>query len=261
MRVLGIHSQIIAMLYIKENEEFLESAFMVLGNICASSIHARDELLATPLTEYLVKVWERKAIMKSLLRTTCWVASNLCRGQPHPVFEKIQGFIHGFSKLLLIEDEDVLTSILLALNDLCEKCTEGVDFVIKNIEPEHILMLANDLNKVIRQNAVLLIGNICAADSLSVERILNHNCLKSLHSVMKSETTGGQIVKDACWAVSNIALGPSSHVKQLVESGIPKTLCSIIRSYVSISVTSYSLYLKIDQGRSCMGNSKYMQKM
>ena len=77
------------------NFDLIENGLLIMGNMCDTNIQVRDILLELNLTDYIVIMWN-KEIAITLMRVLCWVASNLCRGFPNPLFTKVQELVFGF---------------------------------------------------------------------------------------------------------------------------------------------------------------------
>jgi importin subunit alpha-1 len=73
-------------------------------------------------------------------------------------------------------------------------------------------------------------GNILtSSDSLIIERCLFHNVLTPLTEIMFSNSS--HMIKECCWALSNITAGPSAHIEALVESEAFNRIIQLTKSY------------------------------
>ena len=68
------------------NDEVLEQSVWVLGNLAGESTAARDAVLNAGALVPLIRRMNDKTKL-SLLRIATWTLSNLCDGQPRPLFE------------------------------------------------------------------------------------------------------------------------------------------------------------------------------
>lgn len=92
-----------------ESLEVAEQAVWALGNIAGDSPRLRDLVLehsvAAPLLAFVEKMAQEGRM--NPLRNAVWALSNLVRGKPHVVFEKVQTVVPMLVRLLAIEDAEV----------------------------------------------------------------------------------------------------------------------------------------------------------
>lgn len=69
-----------------KNEEVLAQAVWVLGNLAGEGFGTRDLVLSAGALPLLMKQLRNKNAKISLLRIISWTISNLCDGQPRPIF-------------------------------------------------------------------------------------------------------------------------------------------------------------------------------
>ncbi len=196
------------------------------------SIESRDELLHSPLPRYLVGVLNAQVVQKDLLRICSWVAAGLCRGKPAPDPDLVGDIVKCFGRLLLVQDQEIVSAVLSALFSL----TDGSEplarmLVIDNVPIEELVDLAEDEDPGVGFEALRVLGNMCAGTTDQVDKVLLSGGLHVLQRIIANKDYEClSALKEACWIVSNIAAGPPAHVQQIVGLGLAKTFSSIIHS-------------------------------
>jgi hypothetical protein len=100
------------------DDEILEQSVWVLGNLAGEGTSARDAVLNSGALKALVECIHDKSKL-SLLRIGAWTLSNLCDGQPRPVFE-ICSILPTLANLLKMSDTEVLSHVCWTLSHLCD---------------------------------------------------------------------------------------------------------------------------------------------
>lgn len=73
-------------------------------------------------------------------------------------------------------------------------------------------------------------GNILTTnDTEIIERCLFHGVLTPLNNIMNSNSSN--MIKECCWALSNITAGPASHIEAFVDSEIFNRIIQLTKSY------------------------------
>ncbi len=80
-------------------------------------------------------------------------------------------------------------------------------------------------------------GNLCTGSNKQVALAIKQGGLTLLQKILKS-SEDPPVVREACWVLSNIAAGPTSHVQQLLDLGVIILLEELIRTSMDASVPS-----------------------
>jgi len=103
---------------------------------------------------------------------------------------------------MMESNEDALKEILEKIN--LAKIIKYMDY------PSHLL----------KAPAFRIIGNLCLSESFFVDKIIENGALIYYGKIISSnEENDFAFIKEALWAVSNIAEGPVKHIQKILESG------------------------------------------
>lgn len=110
--------------------------------------------------------------------------------------------------------------------------TQDDDLIDKIASPENIGRIIHDLGEKdihIFVPALRSIGNILTSnDAKVIERCLWEGCLDKLTNLLYSSNSS--IIKETCWALSNITAGPPHHIKKFIESTALDRIINLIHS-------------------------------
>eukprot|EP01130_Rhizamoeba_saxonica_P004257 TRINITY_DN1744_c2_g1_i2.p1 TRINITY_DN1744_c2_g1~~TRINITY_DN1744_c2_g1_i2.p1 ORF type:complete len:455 (-),score=85.83 TRINITY_DN1744_c2_g1_i2:90-1454(-) len=199
------------------NPEIAEQCAWALGNIAGESIACRDLILSmdvvVPIGELLAK-----NINTSSTRTAAWVISNLSRGKPNQ-FEYFREIIPTIVNTITnTGDSEVKQDLLWALSYLSDGPNANIDTITSTgIIPLLVSHLIYPDMKIAHP-VLRTVGNISAGTHTHSQLLLNHNILSSFKVLLKYESMS--IVRESCWALSNLAAGPIEHIHILCESEI-----------------------------------------
>ncbi len=90
----------------------------------------------------------------------------------------------------------------------------------------------------LRSPAVKVIGNVCAGPSDYVDAIISCGSLKTFLIIIKTEHNSMEVVKEVCWAISNITVGTCKQIGEVVGAGLISALSDLILSNPNYCVSS-----------------------
>ncbi|TDH67814.1 hypothetical protein CCR75_004822 [Bremia lactucae] len=212
------------------NEEVLEQSVWVLGNLAGEGAATRDLVLSagalTPLVINLKKTsWDRL----SLLRILTWTISNLCDGQPRPVFE-IAVILPSLAKMLTSTDTEILSHVCWAFSHLCDGPSTHIQAVVDSEVCFRLVELLSHSSWRVTKPALRAIGNIvCAEDDHDyTQHIIECGAVPSLRRLIAHSNR--EIQKEACWTLSNIAAGTVNQIQCVLDSGCIPSLMGLAAS-------------------------------
>uniref|UniRef100_A0AAV1TH63 Importin subunit alpha n=1 Tax=Peronospora matthiolae TaxID=2874970 RepID=A0AAV1TH63_9STRA len=212
------------------NEEVLEQSVWVLGNLAGEGAATRDLVLSagalTPLVNNLKKTsWDRL----SLLRILTWTISNLCDGQPRPVFD-IGLILPYLAKMLTSTDTEILSHICWAFSHLCDGPSTHIQAVVDSDVCFRLVELLSHSSWRVTKPALRAIGNIvCAEDDHDyTQHIIECGAVPSLRRLIAHSNR--EIQKEACWTLSNIAAGTVDQIQCVLDSGCIPSLVGLAAS-------------------------------
>ncbi|GLD96124.1 hypothetical protein PINS_up004802 [Pythium insidiosum] len=212
------------------NEEVLEQAVWVLGNLAGEGSATRDLVLNAgallPLVNQLKKTpWDRL----SLLRILTWTLSNLCDGQPRPVFD-ITIILPYLAKMLTSTDTEILSHVCWAFSHLCDGPSSHIQAVVDSDVCFRLVELLSHSSWRVTKPALRAIGNIvCAEDDHDyTQHIIECGAVPSLRRLIAHSNR--EIQKEACWTLSNIAAGTVDQIQHVLDSGCIPSLMGLASS-------------------------------
>ncbi|KDO32339.1 hypothetical protein SPRG_02818 [Saprolegnia parasitica CBS 223.65] len=212
------------------NEEVLEQSVWVLGNLAGEGSHTRDSVLSAgalpPLVNSLKKAPPEKL---SLLRILTWTLSNLCDGQPRPVFD-INLVLPSLGKMLASSDTEVLSHVCWAFSHLCDGPSTHIQAVVDSEVCLRLVELLSHNSWRVTKPALRAIGNIvCAEDDHDyTQHIIECGAVPSLRKLIAHSNR--EIQKEACWTLSNIAAGTVDQIQCVLDSGCIPSLMNLASS-------------------------------
>ncbi|DBA04152.1 TPA: hypothetical protein N0F65_004260 [Lagenidium giganteum] len=213
-----------------QNEEVLEQSVWVLGNLAGEGSATRDLVLNAgaliPLVQNLKKTsWDRL----SLLRILTWTLSNLCDGQPRPVFD-INIILPYLAKMLTSTDTEILSHVCWAFSHLCDGPSSHIQAVVDSDVCYRLVELLSHSSWRVTKPALRAIGNIvCAEDDHDyTQHIIECGAVPSLRRLIAHSNR--EIQKEACWTLSNIAAGTVDQIQCVLDSGCIPSLMGLASS-------------------------------
>ncbi|CAK4066260.1 unnamed protein product [Aphanomyces euteiches] len=212
------------------NDEVLEQSVWVLGNLAGEGSQTRDLVLSAgalaPLITNLRKTPPEKL---SLLRILTWTLSNLCDGQPRPVFD-INIVLPSLSKMLSSADTEVLSHVCWAFSHLCDGPSTHIQAVVDSEVCLRLVELLGHNSWRVTKPALRAIGNIvCAEDDHDyTQHIIECGAVPSLRKLIAHSNR--EIQKEACWTLSNIAAGTVDQIQCVLDSGCIPSLMGLASS-------------------------------
>ncbi|ETW07427.1 hypothetical protein H310_01945 [Aphanomyces invadans] len=212
------------------NDEVLEQSVWVLGNLAGEGSQTRDLVLSAgalpPLIHNLRKTPPEKL---SLLRILTWTLSNLCDGQPRPVFD-INVVLPSLSNMLSSADTEVLSHVCWAFSHLCDGPSTHIQAVVDSEVCIRLVELLGHNSWRVTKPALRAIGNIvCAEDDHDyTQHIIECGAVPSLRKLIAHSNR--EIQKEACWTLSNIAAGTVDQIQCVLDSGCIPSLMGLASS-------------------------------
>ncbi|RHY65574.1 hypothetical protein DYB30_010395 [Aphanomyces astaci] len=242
--MLSIHIAYISLSLAK----VLEQSVWVLGNLAGEGAQTRDLVLSAgalpPLIHNLRKTPPEKL---SLLRILTWTLSNLCDGQPRPVFD-INVVLPSLSNMLSSADTEVLSHVCWAFSHLCDGPSTHIQAVVDSEVCIRLVELLGHNSWRVTKPALRAIGNIvCAEDDHDYTQVRTHSTMvtrlalelpkpilyrcgavPSLRKLIAHSNR--EIQKEACWTLSNIAAGTVDQIQCVLDSGCIPSLMGLASS-------------------------------
>lgn len=188
-----------------------EQAVWAIGNIAGDCAELRDLVLQCGALERVLAMIEATASMGQMapLRNAVWALSNLMRGKPQPALHSVTVATPTLSKLLLIQDDEVLMDTCWALSYVTDGGDDRIDLaaVQHGVVGPLMAILRDRLDNKLRTPALRTLCNILTGSAAATQAVIDAGILDVLPESIKS--TKAQTRKEACWAISNSNAAPS----------------------------------------------------
>ena len=209
------------------NEEVLEQATWVLGNLAGEGVAARDAALAAGAVRPLLQCIGKQEASLSMIRIGSWTLSNLCDGQqPRPALD-IHVILPTLTALLQSDDAEVLSHACWALSHLCDGPSAHIAAAVDaDICWRLVQLLTHGSWRVVKP-ALRTVGNIvCAEDEADyTQHVIEAEAVPCLRQLIAH--TNREIQKEACWTLSNIAAGTIPQIQTVLDSGAMPSLMDL----------------------------------
>jgi HEAT repeat protein len=191
-----------------------EQSAWCLGNIAGDCPELRDHVIECDALQYMLANAQQPA-SPTMLRTVTWAISNLCRGKPAPVAEKIFPALAVLVQLLASsQDEEVLADAGWAVSYLSDGSNEKIEACLQaGLVPTMIRLMGHTALSVVVP-ALRTLGNIVSGTEGQTQAVLDSGGLQVLIPHLHSQRAG--IRKETCWALSNVAAGTQAQMANLL---------------------------------------------
>ena len=213
-----------------DDHAMIEQIFWLVGNISGENSRFRDLIVAnTTLMDTFLRLIERQKISRYLLRTLCWVNSNIFRFKGFPTNHAEVGLKVARAGLFS-EDSDILSDCLWTISYLLDTDDDDrIGYIAQQDLIHKVVDLMGSKDLCVYIPSLRVMGNILSAsDPAVIERCLWANVLDQLTNLLYQ--TNHNLVKESLWALSNISAGPCSHVERLVHSDVFNRVQSLTTS-------------------------------
>lgn len=204
-----------------------EQTLWVLGNMCADSCDAREELLAAGLDEAVVHIVSQQPISVELLKVTCWVISVLCKAKHSKFLARVTRFIPYLLQFFSSDNFSVLSDTMWAFYNLISSDRTLIETIRKQVPLNVVSSLMRDGELHVRRTALRLVGNICLGDSGDVAAVIDAGILPCVLHILET-SKDPEALREAAWCISNIAADSAEIISYLTSMQVLKTLRAVM---------------------------------
>uniref|UniRef100_A0A672JET9 Importin subunit alpha n=1 Tax=Salarias fasciatus TaxID=181472 RepID=A0A672JET9_SALFA len=180
-----------------------EQAVWAVSNIAG-------KLLTSNLFRLIHAVERRDACFSKLdfLHNLAWTLSNLCRSKnPYLPGSVVQQMLPSLIMFLHLSDKNILSQVCWAFCYLSDGENNRIEVVLRTGIIPRLMELLNHEDTYV---------------------VIDAGCLEVLPKLLRHSKSSVQ--KEAAWALSNIAAGPSKQIQQLINCGLFAPLVELLRS-------------------------------
>jgi importin subunit alpha-1 len=214
--------------------EYVEVATRALGNIMGDSPSARDVVLAHGVVPIFCEILSNydEITYLPLLKTVAWAVFNIYRKLPHPPLDVAEMIIKPVVKALKSRDLEIVKDCCCTLSKTI--ATGGFDSINLVLKSGTLPTIINDViprffneSEVLRP-IVRIFGGVAAGTLEQTQALLDNDALPTLLRLL--DFPSPIIVKETCFALSNITVGTDSQLQTFLESNFLPKIIQLLRS-------------------------------
>uniref|UniRef100_A0A672JER0 Importin subunit alpha n=1 Tax=Salarias fasciatus TaxID=181472 RepID=A0A672JER0_SALFA len=186
-----------------------EQAVWAVSNIAGDGPMYRDVLIACNAIPALLACISPDTPL-DFLHNLAWTLSNLCRSKnPYLPGSVVQQMLPSLIMFLHLSDKNILSQVCWAFCYLSDGENNRIEVVLRTGIIPRLMELLNH-------------------EDTYVMVVIDAGCLEVLPKLLRHSKSSVQ--KEAAWALSNIAAGPSKQIQQLINCGLFAPLVELLRS-------------------------------
>eukprot|EP00043_Microstomoeca_roanoka_P020072 m.236453 g.236453 ORF g.236453 m.236453 type:complete len:580 (-) comp17098_c5_seq1:667-2406(-) len=198
--------------------DICDQAIWALGNISGDCAEYRDLCLRHEIMPVLVNII-RSSGPANLMRNAVWCMSNLCRGKPRPDFRLVSIAIPVLARLAEAGgDQQALSDALWALSYLSDGSNEQIQAVLECLPLRRLVELTLSASNELRTPSLRTLGNIVTGDDRQTQACLDAGFLVALKTILMGGQQRSHLLKEACWALSNITAGTAAQIQAVLDA-------------------------------------------
>ncbi|CAI2363828.1 unnamed protein product [Moneuplotes crassus] len=213
-------------------QNIVEQSIWALGNIAGEDTYYKAMIFKEGALKPLVNILKNAEPNSMMTRNCMWCITNLLINKPFPTIEELVYIIPIISKCLKSNEKEeividgirFITYISYAGKQTINKMIElGIIEILNSY-----LKFADDISNEIILLCVKTLGNFASAEEEQTQAIIDAGVLPHFHDLLSHPDK--TIVKEVCWALSNICVGPNKHISVLIELGTIKKLIELAKT-------------------------------
>jgi importin subunit alpha-1 len=142
-----------------------------------------------------------------------------------------------------VVDDEVVSDTVWALSYITDGDKRALKLIMDNIRCDRLVQLVMNQKTSIRIPVMRIIGNLCTGSAHDVTTIINAHCLDALKPLLANTCQDTMAKREACWIVSNMAVGSAEHIARMLKENVFKLLHSLVELNMDSSVTLISAAL------------------
>jgi len=198
--------------------ETKEQVIWAMANIAGDSAKLRDYCLQAGTMDAFLACLVQHESRTEMMKHTTWGLSNLCRGKPRPNIEYISKAMPYLSRLLQVNEPEVLTDALWALSYIADGDENQIDLLLHSGVVGTVVQALGCGNDDYGGPAIRVVGNIATGSHAQTQVILSCGVLSQLPYYLHSKKSN--LVKEACWLLSNVTAGTPEQIQTVIDAGL-----------------------------------------
>ncbi|KAJ3429900.1 importin subunit alpha-4 [Anaeramoeba flamelloides] len=210
--------------------EIVTLALWGLANIACDSGELRDMIITNSNTiQKIIEIIEQNENNLQILKIAVWTLSNFIRTKPLLDFEKLYITIPIFASLLNHSNEQIIIDSCWALAMISMGSEEHIESIISSNCIKKLIELIYDNSTKIKIPALRTLGGIMSGTEKQIQVVIDSGFLQD-YLTFFSEKQPMSVLKEACWAISNLTSGNPSQIEHLIQNGIMEHLLELMKT-------------------------------
>lgn len=215
-------------LFDSPEQETVEQAIWALGNIAGDGEECRDQVLSLGVVgKLMAHIKSEKG--DEFLQNLTWMISNLCRNKPTPRIELLKPLLEPLHCLVQWPDTRVQADASWALSYITDGSETHIQAVCDTagLVPR-LVQLAGSNDKASVVPSLRTVGNLITGSDSQTQFVLDQGLIQIIPKLLQSRHAN--VVKETCWAVSNITAGTAQQAMVVQNANIIPTIIQILKS-------------------------------
>ncbi|OAF67841.1 hypothetical protein A3Q56_04441 [Intoshia linei] len=212
----------------QDSQRVLKQTVWTLSNIAGENVRYRNLLINYDIITSLISLVDKTTTHIDVKIQAIWCLSNMCRRKDSPTpIKEIKQILNLAAKLIYSDNEHILRNSLWILAYICDGPCERMTLVLESGILDRLIEIVLHPNQELINPALRTIGNILAGSEKQTQLAIDASVLPVLINIAGAKHISKFIRKEAFWALSNIAAGNPSQIKQLIDDGGLKVVKSV----------------------------------
>ncbi|GMH32493.1 hypothetical protein BSKO_00327 [Bryopsis sp. KO-2023] len=196
--------------------QLAQQALWSLGNIAGDNVFHREVLNKHGTIRAILGCMERRDLSRDQIKTAVWALSNVCRQKTAIELDVVVDCIPVLRALLLDDDPELLQDVCFTCSYLSEGPGSRVQSFIDSRMCERLVPLLWHKEPTVVYPVLRTISNMVSGTDDQTQAVVDCGVVRLLVGILKFHP-GKRIVKEACWALSNITAGPWQQLQVVID--------------------------------------------
>ncbi|GIL61711.1 hypothetical protein Vafri_16108 [Volvox africanus] len=212
-----------------EASKLREQAAWLLGNVAGDGAALRDKCLEAGMLPVLLAAADKETEVKPL-RQLAWLLLNVTRFKPRRRETLLEVLPTVACIASSTKDDETLADSLSALAHIADDCiAEVVNGARAAVERAGQLVNDPATPKGVVLPAAKVLSALCAGDEAATQLVINTGVLANGYRRLLEDSEAPGLLREVCFAISNIAAGTQDQAITVLDAGLPPLLVKVFK--------------------------------